>query len=277
MEMIKKINDIDLLNNNKVYSEQEKDVLKNTKIIFNGSNNIVVIEKGAKIINSMLIFNGDNSIVYLSKSTSTYMLECYVNNNSVVYFGRDNFIHTYSPTKRLSLFVSEEQNILIGNDCLLSYGICMRTADPHLIYDCNSKERINLSKSILIGDHVWIGQDALVLKGTLIGSGAIVGANSVISNKKIYSNTVVAGNPIKELKKNVFFLSDNVHRYKKDDTIESMKYERDDYVYEKSSENKDIKNIDSLLKNTRDVSKKLDIININLKSNIEKNRFYLGN
>lgn len=99
-------------------------------------------------------------------------MDCWCSNNSVVVLGRNIYINSYS-SYILVLATTERENIIIGRDCLLSYGICMRTADLHIVYDCNTKKRINYSKSILNGDHVWIGQSALILKGSRIGSGAI--------------------------------------------------------------------------------------------------------
>lgn len=64
--------------------------------------------------------------------------------------------------------------------------------------------RINNSKSIYIGDHVWIGQNALILKNTQIGSGSIIGAMSLVSHKKVASNCVYAGNPAQKIKENIF-------------------------------------------------------------------------
>ena len=49
----------------------------------------------------------------------------------------------------------------------------IRTADPHIIYDIHRK-RINPSKSVFIGDHVWCGQNVLLLKGCRVGSGVSV-------------------------------------------------------------------------------------------------------
>ena len=76
------------------------------------------------------------------------------------------------------------KNIIIGDNCMISFGSWIRNTDPHLVYDSSTYCRINPSKSVLIGDHVWIGQSCIILKGTVVGSGAILGAGSVVSGKK---------------------------------------------------------------------------------------------
>ena len=102
--------------------------------------------------------------------------------------------------------IMEEQNLFIGNDVMFSLGIWIRTSDAHLIYSADSMERVNISKSVFIGDHVWVGQDVILLKGSQIASGSIIGAKAVVSGQTIPSNTVWAGNPIKLISNNKFWL-----------------------------------------------------------------------
>jgi len=62
--------------------------------------------------------------------------------------------------------------------------------------------KINKSKPIKIGNHVWVGKGCAILKGVTIGDGAIVGAHSVVT-KDIPPRTLVAGVPAKIIKENV--------------------------------------------------------------------------
>lgn len=52
----------------------------------------------------------------------------------------------------------------------------------------------------IIGNDVWIGMNSLIMPGVHIGDGAIIGANSVVA-KNVEPYTIVAGNPIKEIRK----------------------------------------------------------------------------
>ena len=126
---------------------------------------------------------------------------------------------------------SERKGIVIGGGGVFSFGIWIRTADPHILYDSNSHDRINPSKNVMIGDHVWLGQNALILKGSVIGSGSTIGAASVVSGKRIESNTIYAGNPVRKVKENVFFTDKSVHNYTKKKTQESMHFNSNEFIY----------------------------------------------
>ena len=164
--------------------------MKNSKVIFNGSGNTLICEGGVNLVNSCINFNGDNAVVYLSKSKYNYIISVSTNVENVFYMGKDNYINGI-----LNVILSEGKHCLIGDNCLISFGIWMRNADPHLVYDCASNRRINPTKSIFIGDHVWIGQSAMILKGTKIDSGSIIGAMSLVAGKCINSNESWGGNP----------------------------------------------------------------------------------
>ena len=173
------------LGSNKILGTNLK--IKNSKIIFKGSNNFLYCDESITLQDCNLNFAGDNSIIFLSNSVHPYRLNVLINNNSVLYFGSNNFFNTQSI---VTIYLSEEKHFFCGNNGMFSTGIFFRNADPHLIYDSKTYKRLNKTKSIYLGDHVWIGQNSLILKGTKIDSGSIIGGGSVISGKHISHNTV---------------------------------------------------------------------------------------
>lgn len=52
----------------------------------------------------------------------------------------------------------------------------------------------------VVGNDVWIGQNVTIMPGVHIGDGTIIGANSIVS-KDVAPYTIVAGNPIKVIRK----------------------------------------------------------------------------
>lgn len=262
-----------LIHNRVIVNPNESEMKDNSKITFLGKNNILYVEDGVCLSRSDIKFFANNSLVYLRQSKYTYVVIIDVYNDSTVYIGRD-----CSFNKALHMIASEQQNIIIGDDCLFSFGIFIRTADAHPVYDCISRARINPSSSVFIGDHVWIGQDVLVLKGTKIGSGAIIGGAACIASKKIPSNVSAVGNPIKIVRKNVFFLRDSVHKWTKDITKKYVQTDTDNYLYFASPDMVDMDDMDSALKAESGHGRadgEMQLVERLLVNNTSKNRFFL--
>lgn len=97
----------------------------------------------------------------------------------------------------------EGANIYIGDDCMLSEDIEMRSTDSHAIYDLKTRKRINKAKEIRIGDHVWLTAHVRILKGAIIAEHSIVGNSSVVTGHHDTSHAIYAGNPCKLIKQNV--------------------------------------------------------------------------
>lgn len=247
----------------------------NSEVVFEGSDNILYCQDGVSLKNVTLRFLGSNSVVFLSGSRHSYSLIVNIFNNSALYFGGNNYFNPYGVG--MSLILSEGKNVFFGKNCLFSHGISIRLADPHLIYDVDTKKRINHSKSVFVGDHVWVGQDALILKGTQIGSGSILGANSVISGKKIPSNSSWAGNPARLIRSGVFYSDECVHTW---GHTESDKYEYKDsdaFIYGSNAhENLSFDKIDAQISSLVEAKDKLEFLISNICDNTKKNRFYIG-
>lgn len=237
-------NDLSNLKNNEFLGEIPK--LTNSQININGKNNILVCEGQVSLWNSRIDFNGDNSVLYLSSNNFDYAVNISINGNNVCFIGKNNYFNGMT-----TIVLSESQNIIIGEDCLFSYGISVRVADAHLIYHTKTKERLNYSKSIYIGDHVWLGQNAMILKGTHIGSGSIIGANSVLSNKFVPSNTTFAGSPARLTKQDTFWLGYSVHPWDEFTTLKYSQYDSENFIYEADKHSLDLEDVESDLNEFR--------------------------
>ena len=101
-------------------------------------------------------------------------------------------------------FCAQEDNssIRIGEDCMFSNNIVVRTSDSHPIYDLNTRQRINPAKNVSIGRHVWIAPNTKIMKGAKIGNNAIIGSNAIITNE-IPCNCLAVGAPGKIVKTDV--------------------------------------------------------------------------
>ena len=95
------------------------------------------------------------------------------------------------------------QSIHIGRDCMLSYGIEIRTGDSHSIIQNDTNERINFSNSIEIGNHCWICAKATILKGVNIKDNCIIGNGCIVTKSFNQSNCIISGIPGKIVKENI--------------------------------------------------------------------------
>lgn len=106
-----------------------------------------------------------------------------------------------------SNFIIAYASVIIGEDCLLSSGIILRTHDGHHIFNRITGERLNTCKDIVIDNHVWIGREALLLPGAQIGEGSIVGARTITSSR-FEDHVIVAGVPGKVIRRDVCWSKD---------------------------------------------------------------------
>ena len=246
-------------------------VMIKSQITITGKNNLLYCDENVRMENCSICFAGNNSVLYLSRSVHPYKIKVWLYNESVVFFGKNNYINDI-----LCITASEQKNVLIGSEGLFSTEIWIRNSDAHLLYDSTSKKRINFSKSVYIGDHVWIGQQAMVLKGAYISSGGVLGAKSVLSNKHVPSNNVWAGNPARQIRTGVFWDGKCVHRWTEaltetsahcdEDYAEKFifQYDPEEYIsYDK---------IEERLTEKKEADDKLRVL-CDLSANSRKNRF----
>lgn len=95
---------------------------------------------------------------------------------------------------------SPNANIIIGNNCLISYDVNIRTETHNYL----SKNELILEQgssedSIIIGNDIWIGHGAQIMAGVHISDGAVIGAGAIVTNN-VPPNAVVVGVPARIIK-----------------------------------------------------------------------------
>ncbi|WP_086245602.1 acyltransferase [Campylobacter devanensis] len=251
-------------NGNIIYGDLSKQI--NFKCDFKGRNNIVFFAGRSKNIN--ITFHSDNNLVFIGNCVRV---------NGSISLTKDCccYIDDDSSFGGVSLRIYEATNIIIGRDCMFSWSIWAGTCDYHPIMDINSNNRLNFSKSIYIGDHVWCGQEAGISKGVFIASGSVIGAKSMVV-KQCYSNTINAGNPAKQIKNDIFWLRDDIfeQKWSKEETLKNLNMPNENfkYIYDKDKfiSPKAIENMLNSLINAKD---KLEFLYDVIYNNKSKNRF----
>lgn len=89
--------------------------------------------------------------------------------------------------------------VIIGEDTMISWGCTIIDRDYHKLNSETEKTRpINIGKS------VWICCNATIMKGVTIGEGSVVASGAVVT-KDVPPHCVVAGNPAKIVKENIYW------------------------------------------------------------------------
>lgn len=172
--------------------------LTNCFVKFGGCNNRVVIHHKANLNNVTLDLPVDNALVEIGENvrmTGNWR----IGHGCTLKIGKNS-----SSTNPVYMTCAEGSSIIIGEDCMFATNNQIRTDDAHPIYDVNTGQRINLSRDVILGSHVWIGYGATLLGGATVGDGSVIGAYALV-NKSHSNNCLLVGTPAKTVKHDIFW------------------------------------------------------------------------
>ena len=173
-------------------------VLINCKIISPSENNTLVFQNGCVCRNCEFIFEGNGNSMEFGKNFHAYDGSFYTEDDkSAIVVGDDSMF-----AGKIHIACTESTKCTVGNDCLFSSEIVIRTGDSHSILTLDG-ERINPAKDVKISDRVWMGHRVLITKGVSIKADSVIGTGSVVTKPFDESNVVIAGTPAKIVKRNV--------------------------------------------------------------------------
>ncbi len=189
------------------------DEIPGLHLVFSGSNSTVEIYEPFLFNNCQFII-GNNSRIRIKDSkyniNNMYMI---VGNSALVEIGKDFSCigcnienHDESGLK-----------VSIGDDCMFSYDIKIRTSDAHTIYNADTGELLNKPKAgVNIGNHVWVGSNVLILKDVSVPDNTIIGAGAIVTKSFDTKNIVLAGIPANIIKSNVNWSRKNTEQFVND-------------------------------------------------------------
>lgn len=167
-------------------------------IQFRGSNNKLIIHKDASLKYFEIYFDCNNGYFEIGPchiANKGIQAHIRVGENSSIKIGSD-----FTCTGKGMISAVENSSIIIGDDCMFSSGNEVKTDDSHPIFSVVTGERINMPKSIYIGNHVWVGCRAAILGGAEIESGSVIGYAAVVKGH-VPNNSIAAGVPARVIKK----------------------------------------------------------------------------
>ncbi|MGD7049707.1 acyltransferase [Rossellomorea marisflavi] len=183
--------------NNDMDFSKDKTTFRNVDLKITGSNNKIIIGEGAKLQNLLIHIRGSNNIISIGKETEII--------GHILLKGKRQSITVGNRTtfKNVYLLSQEGKDIEIGENCMFSYDIAVRTTDAHSVMDLETNERLNNAKDVKVGNHVWVAASVLLSKGAIIPDDCIVGARSVVTKPFEEPHCTIAGSPAKVVKKGV--------------------------------------------------------------------------
>ena len=93
----------------------------------------------------------------------------------------------------------EGTRISIGNDCMISDQVGVRTGDMHSLVAADTGARLNPAQDVVIDSHVWLCRGATVMKGCQIGAHSVLGAYSVLTGP-LPAGVLAVGAPAKVIR-----------------------------------------------------------------------------
>lgn len=191
------------------------------EIIDKGRNNQIIFAENLKKCNLQIkVLGNDNKIFIPSSAIANGVLLIESSNSEIIFQENVRFngkifekgkgsnhvsIGSGTTIGGIAIICSEGTEVTIGSNCMISFDVEVRTTDSHAIFDLSSKERINFASNIKIEDNVWIAAHAKLLKGCKIPKGSVVGFSSLVTKSFEQENIVLAGNPARIVKTNIYW------------------------------------------------------------------------
>lgn len=192
--------------------------LNHVEFNIHGEHNLVLIHPGAVLNNVSFNLYGDNHRVIIGKNVR------FNERGSIWAEDRDCLISiAQNCTFEGVHFSATEPNskLIVGEDCMFSYDIDVRTGDSHSLMSNSEGERVNYAKNIIFGEHVWVASHCIFTKGARVGSNSVVGTGSLVNKAFSQEHVMIAGRPAKVLKSDIQWLRERVYQSQQVENISS--------------------------------------------------------
>jgi acetyltransferase-like isoleucine patch superfamily enzyme len=197
----------------------DESILIETIITVGGNGNSIELASGARLEGCRIVVSGDGNSVTIGSSWLGGVVLTIIGGNNRIAFAEEcrvvglgavceddgNNIVVLSGTEfagPAELAALEGTSIRVGAHCLFSRGVSVRTSDSHSLVDLAGR-RINPSKDVTIGNHVWLGMNVTILKGASVPDSSVVGACAVVTKAFETPHSVLAGNPARVVREDV--------------------------------------------------------------------------
>lgn len=190
---------------------------------FRGSGNVLRVESHPRSLRAT--FEVDDGEITIGTRCRRLSVHARVGQDAQITIGNG-----VTSTKTVTISSNEGTTVSIGDDCMFATGNEVRADDAHPIFDVRSGRRVNPSRDITIGAHVWLAIGACVLGGSEIGEGSVLGMHSVLKGR-MPNNAVAVGSPARVTRRDIAWERPHLSRtapfYKPDaSTVKKSRYWR---------------------------------------------------
>lgn len=156
-----------------------------------GSGNVLRLHKPFRLSNCRVCLERGSSV---DIGSSPYDIggHFWVNNGGSLRIGKN-----FSCGAHLEIIGFDEPGLTvqIGDDCMFSHDILVRASDGHVIFNPSTRQVLNKSKGVRVGNHVWVGMRSVLFKGTVIPDHCVVGGCSLVTKAFTEPYSIYAGSP----------------------------------------------------------------------------------
>ena len=180
-------------------------ILLGSTILIKGNNNRIVCKQGGVLRECSIEINGSNNMVIIGENVSAVKA-------SIIVDDENNKVEIGNGTKlcgQIELACIEGTTLSIGENCLFSEEIVIRTGDGHSVTDLSGR-RLNYSKDVRIDNYVWVGKKVTINKGCIVGKNNVVGTGAIITKSVLENNVIIAGVPAKVVKRDIDWKTERV-------------------------------------------------------------------
>jgi acetyltransferase-like isoleucine patch superfamily enzyme len=178
--------------------ELSRSLLKKTRIYIKGSDNRIVLGDRCTLRCCSIYISGNGNSLVFGDKVAMISGEIHIEDDgNIVSIGS----HA-SFLGKTHLACIEGTKITIGDNCLFSSDVTLRTGDSHSILGPKG-DRINLSEDITLANHVWVGNRAILTKGACVAQDSVVATGAILTGAVEESGVVIGGVPAKVIKQGI--------------------------------------------------------------------------
>lgn len=174
-----------------------------TTICIQGRDNVLTVGDGGRLDDLKIIMQGDSLRVHIGDG-------CWLRGKiKVEDHGSSVSVKAGTTMENAYLGAYEGTSISIGENCMFSDQVGLRSGDMHSILDAQTGHRLNPCQSITVEPQVWLCRGVTVLKGCRIGAGSVVGGFSVVTSS-LPPGVLAVGSPAVVIREQIRWMRERV-------------------------------------------------------------------